>query len=367
MRLMYLLRAALGPLTLTLAAAAALAQPVPNVIRIGSPELGNGDKGFPGAGPLAVARAKGWIDEEFRKDGIKVEWNFFRAAGPAVNEAVSAGQLDVVFLGDLAGVIGRARGLPTRIVVPGGRNSNSYLAVAPGSDIRTIADLKGRKVAVLKGTAYQRPFGRLLADARLTEKDLRVINMDWPTSKAAVVSKDIDATFGGADLQLLADKGVGFPVSTKGKDPSYAIQSAVIATQAFIDQRPEHLTRLVRQIVRAAQWASEESRRQELLQLYAEASGQPLLVYQKEFEGENLKARTSPRFDEAYRAGYKGVVADGLKLGLIRTPVDVDAWIEPRFVEQALKDLKLETHWPLYDAFGNATPSAAPAKKGAVR
>ena len=349
----------LGTVPLLGAPAIVRAQGSARVIRIGSPESGVGDRGFPGANPLTVARQRGWIDEAFARDGVKVEWHFFRGAGPAVNEAVSAGQLDVVYLGDLAGVIGRARGLPTRLIAPSGRNTHSYLATAPGSTIRSVADLKGRKVAVLKGTAYQRPFGRLLADARLSERDVRVINMDWPTSKAAVVSGDIDATFGGADLQLLADKGVGLPLSTKGRGPSYTIQSGLIATQAFIDQQPALAARLVEQLVRGAQWASEESHRAELLGLYAEASGQPPLLWRKEFEGESLKVRSSPRFDEGYRSGYRGVVADALKLGLIRNPVDVDAWIEPRFVEQALRQARLEAHWPLYDAFGNAGKASA--------
>jgi hypothetical protein len=93
--------------TLTLAAAPAVfAQSAPTVIRIGSPDLGTAGKPFPGGNPLAVAKANGWLEEEFAKDNIKLEWTFFRGAGPAVNEALSGKQLDVVFLGDLASVIG---------------------------------------------------------------------------------------------------------------------------------------------------------------------------------------------------------------------------------------------------------------------
>src|ERR1035437_5456501 len=85
----------------------------PTVIRIGSPELGSGKSSFPGGNPLAVVKANQWLEQEFAKDGIKIEWTFFRAAGPAVNEALASKQLDVVFLGDLASVIGRSHGLPT--------------------------------------------------------------------------------------------------------------------------------------------------------------------------------------------------------------------------------------------------------------
>lgn len=328
----------------------------PAVIRIGSPELGTGTNPFPGANPLAVAKARGWLEEEFARDGIKVEWTLFRGAGPAVNEALSARQLDFVHLGDLASVIGRARGLPTRLVAVLGRGSNSYLAVAPGSDIKSFADLKGRKVSVLKGTAYQRPFDALLADAGLSEKDLRVVNLDWPTSKAAVVGKDIDATFGGADLHLLRDKGVTLPVSTKGRGPAYAIFASLLVTDEFATRYPALTQRFVRQVVRASQWASDEGNRAALLALWGEHSGQGPAVFQAEFEGESLKARHSPRVDGAATAVYKSVVADALKLGLIKQTVDVDAWLAPQFVEAALKEQKLEGLWPRLDAAGKPAP-----------
>ena len=89
----------------------ARAADVPTVIRIGSPDLGTAGKPSVGAGPLTVVQSNKWLEQEFAKEGIKIEWNFFRGAGPAIAEGLAAKQLDVVFLGDLASVIGRARGL----------------------------------------------------------------------------------------------------------------------------------------------------------------------------------------------------------------------------------------------------------------
>lgn len=341
----------LGALMLA-AASPAFAQGAPTVIRFGSPELGTGAKPFPGANPLAVVKAKGWLEEEFAKDNIKVEWTFFRGAGPAVNEALAAKQLDVVFLGDLASVIGRARGLPTRLIAVTGRGSNSYLAVPPGSTIKTIADLKGRKVSVLKGTAYQRPFDALLADVGLTEKDLRLVNMDWPTSKTALVTQDIDATFGGADLHLLKNKGVTLPVSTKGRGPAYAIYASVLATDDFVTRYPAVTARIVRQLVRASQWASDEANRTALIELWDQNSGQGQAVFKAEFDGESLKARHSPRVDDDAVAVYKSVASDAVKLGLIKQPFDVDAWIAPQFVDMAIKELDLDKLWPRLDRQG---------------
>jgi sulfonate transport system substrate-binding protein len=342
----------LGLAGLGLAAPAIVRAQSAKVIRLGAPDFGIGGKSSAGGALITIVQQNKWLEEEFAKDGVRIEWHFFRGAGPAVAEALSARQLDIVALGDLASVLHKARGLPTRFLVPGGRDTNSYLATAPGSAIKSVADLKGRKVAVLKGTAYQRPFDNLLASAGLSEKDVKVINMDWPSSKAAVVSGQIDATFGGSDLFLLKDKGVDIPLSTRGRGPGFTISSGVLGTEEFIQGNPQWTQRLVRQLVRAAHWASQESNREALIRLYAEHSGSPEIVYRAELEGENLAARYSPLIDEDFVANYQGVLDDGLKLGLVRQGYDVKAWFEPAFVQQALKDLKLEKQWKARDAQG---------------
>ncbi|MDD2547014.1 MAG: ABC transporter substrate-binding protein [Burkholderiaceae bacterium] len=328
------------------------AQARPPVIRIGSPDLGTAGKPSPGASSLAVLHAHKWLEEEFAKDGIQVEWNFFRGAGPAVAEALAAKQLDIVYLGDLASVIHKARGLPTRFIAATGRGTDGYLATAPGVTLKSIADLKDKKVTVLKGTAYQRPFDNLLARAGLTEKDLKVINMDWPSSKAALVAGQIDATFGGPDLFVLKDKGVNIALSTRGLGPAFTINSGMLATEAFVATQGPLVQRVVQQLVRAAAWASQESRREALIKLYAEHSGNPEIAFREELAGDNLNLRYSPLLDEGFVANYQQVLSDGLRLGLVRTGFDVKGWFQPQFVQQALKDLKLEKQWPDTDATG---------------
>jgi sulfonate transport system substrate-binding protein len=348
----------LGLAGLGLAAPAIVRAQSAKVIRLGAPDFGVGDKSSAGGALLTIVQQNKWLEEEFAKDGVKIEWHFFRGAGPAVAEALSARQLDIVSLGDLASVLHRSRGLPTRLIVPGGRDTHSYLATAPGSTIRSVADLKGRKVAVLKGTAYQRPFDKLLASAGLSEKDIKLINMDWPSSKAAVVAGQIDATFGGSDLFLLKDKGVEIALSTKGRGPGFTISSGILGTEEFIQGNPQWTQRLARQLVRAAHWASQDANREALIRLYAGHSGSPEIVYRAELEGENLAARYSPLIDEDFVANYQGVLDDGLKLGLVRQGFDIPSWFEPRFVQQALKDFKLEKQWTARDAQGKGKVKA---------
>lgn len=329
------------------------------VVRIGSPDLGTAGKPSPGGGSLAIVQANRWLEEEFAKDGIEVQWNFFRGAGPAVAEALAARQLDIVSLGDLASVIHKARGLPTRFIAATGRGTGSYLATAPGSTIRSVADLKGRKVSVLKGTAYQRPFDNLLAAAGLSEKDVRLINMDWPSSKAAVVAGQIDATFGGADLFILREKGVNILPLTRGKGAAFTINSGLLATEDFVAGNAPLVQRVVGQLVRAAAWASQEANREALIKLYVANSGNPETSFREELAGENLAVRYSPLLDDGFIANYQTVLDDGLRLGLIRGEgFDVKRWFQPQFVQQAVKDLKLANTWRETDATGKAKGAA---------
>ncbi len=330
-----------------LAAGAAPAADLPAVIRLAAPEQGGQGKSFAGAGPVSLAYAARAIEAEFEKDGVKVEWKFFKGAGPAINEGLATGQLDVVFLGDLAAVIGRASGLKTRLVAGGGRGANSYLATALGSNIQSFKDLKGKRVAVLRGTAYQLPFDRLLQAEGLTEKDVRFTNLDWPTSKAALVSKDIDATFGGSDLQLLKLAGTAdIPVSTKGRGDLYGIHSTVVATDDFAKKHPEALTRLLKAIVRQAQAASSgEIPRDALFARFHEISGLPVALFSSEFEGTDIKARYSPLLDEGYVAHFEDVIEGAKSAGIVRQTFDAKAWADPSFLNQALRELKLEGFW----------------------
>lgn len=79
----------------------------PTEIRIGLPDQSAGSKPFI-RGPLGLAHIQKQLEKEFEPQGIKIQWSFFKGAGPAVNEALANKQLDVVYLGDLAAIIGRA-------------------------------------------------------------------------------------------------------------------------------------------------------------------------------------------------------------------------------------------------------------------
>src|SRR3954468_24965117 len=127
----------------------------PSVIRIAYPQVGIGNRPFVGDSSTAVAHLKGLLDEEFKNDGIRIEWSFLRGAGPAVNELYANGLVDFSLLGDLSWIIGQAGGLKRRVLDATGIRGNSYIFVPTGSAIQSVSELKGKKVAIFKGTNMQ--------------------------------------------------------------------------------------------------------------------------------------------------------------------------------------------------------------------
>lgn len=326
----------------------------PKVIRIGFAAVGIGNRPVVGGSSLSVVHGRGLLEEEFKRDNVKIQWSFFRGAGPAVNEAFANGLLDFALQGDLPSSIGRAGGLKTKILAGTAIRQHTYLAVPADSPITSLADLKGKKVAIFKGTNLQLAVAKILAGHGLSERDLRVINMDNATAKAALATKDIHAAFGGNDLLALRDQGIAKIIySTKGQSPTYLRHAHLIVTEDFLNKYPDVTKRVVKVLVQAAHWVSEsEKNPAPIYQLWAK-SGVPFANYKEDHAGESLKVRSSPLFDEYLIGRYKSAVADAKRFGLIRSTFDVDSWIDQRFLREALKELNLEHYWPEFDVSGN--------------
>jgi sulfonate transport system substrate-binding protein len=169
--------AALLSLLALIVPAGARAEDKPSVIRFANPGVGVGNRPVVGGSAWNLAHIRGLFEQEFQKDGIAIRWSFLRGAGPAVNELFANDLVDVASLGDLPSVVGKAGGLKTRVLLATGRG-NLYIAVPSDSNIKTVQDLRGKKVGIFKGTATQLGADRILASFGLSEHDLRAINVD---------------------------------------------------------------------------------------------------------------------------------------------------------------------------------------------
>ncbi len=343
---------AAAALATPLAAPAVLAQ-APLVVRFGFANVGVDNRQFSGGSAAATAHAEGYLERELADlPSVQVKWFFFKGAGPAVNEAFATGQLDIASQGDLPQVIGRASGLKTRHLIANGAHGPTYLGVPVDSPVQGVKDLRGRKVAIFRGTNNHLSAVKVLAANGLTERDLQVINMDEATSNAALVSRDIDAAFGNYGLLNLAQQGlVKIAYTTKGDNPAFERQGTIIAAEAFVAAQPEVTQRIVTALVRAADFSSQENNRAVLFDIWAR-SGRTPETYRDDFAGQTMKQRNSPIMDAFLIEQYRVQAEQARSYGLVRREVDVNGWFEPRFLEAALDKLGLQHAWPRLDAAG---------------
>jgi sulfonate transport system substrate-binding protein len=331
----------------------------PSEIRIAFPGVGAGNRPFVGGSSTAVLHLKGLLDEEFRKDGIKVSWTFLRGAGPAVNELYANGLVDFSLLGDLPSIVGHASGLKTKVLAGTQIRGNTYLVVPADSTIQSIKDLKGKRVAIFKGTNVQLAVAKLLEANGLTEKDIKAINMDTSTSKAALITKDIDAVFGDYSYIALRDQGTAKIVYSTLGDPRYLRHCAFIGSEAFITKYPVIAKRVLKQLVLAAKWISDnEQAPTPVFQLWAK-SGFPYSNFKEDNKGQSLKVLASPLVDPYLSGQYKQQINDAKRFGLIKNTFDFDSWTDTRLLTQVLKELGLENYWEAVGVSGKPTRVAA--------
>ncbi len=314
-------------------------------IRIGSPDLTAGQK-HAGGGVVDVLYTKKWLEQEFAKNKINVEWYFFKGAGPAINEALANNQLDFAFLGDLPPIIGKANGLDTQLLVPTARGITNYLAVRSDLKIKNFAELKGKRVGLLRGTADELSFVAALSSQGLKPSDVRLVNLDFNAVNAALAAKKIDASWGPSRFFSLRDKHiVNLPVSTRQFEGAGSSQGVFLGRQTFIQQHPRETQQIVSQVVKGLGWLSNEQNRVAQVALFFTQSGYPASVYAQELHGVNLKFLYSPLFDSYYTQQLQQKISLAKQQGLIRQNIQIKEWINSSFINQALQDTNLKAYW----------------------
>ena len=303
------------------------------------------------SGPLGEIQVKELFDEEFKKDGIRLDVQYMQAAGPAINEALSNGNLDFGSIGDLPAVAGYAGGLKTRAVVAS-RGGNTYVVVPSDSQIRSIKELKGKQIAISIGTYMHAAALKILKDNGLSENDVSFYNMDSATLLTAVAGKQVEAAFMTSDAITLRTRGVARIIyTTGGKNVYYQNAGALLVRDEFARKYPDITRRFVKVWVKASYLHSKDKLASQKLDTRV---GTPLSTIREDQAGQPIVYLNSPKFDEMWLAHDRRSIALFKQHGLIRRSFDPDkGWIDRSFLNAALKELNLEHFWPDYDINGN--------------
>lgn len=187
----------------------------------------------------------------FAREGLEVAVSRF-SSGPACSEALYTGAADIATMGDTTAVIALARKLPVRVVAShGGGERRHRIAVRGNSDIRSVEQLAGKRMAVKKGTST---YGGLLAflDAHgLRRDEVTIIDMRPGDMADALAAGSVDALVASEPTPSLAvSRGARVLADLGGLGYTYPI--LLVARTSFLEERPADVRTFLRAVARAA-------------------------------------------------------------------------------------------------------------------
>ncbi|WP_151735581.1 aliphatic sulfonate ABC transporter substrate-binding protein [Paenibacillus tengchongensis] len=205
-----------------------------------------------GLSTFSILKEQGKLDGLLAEVNAKASWSEV-AGGPALLESIAAKRTDISFLGDGAALQGQAAGLPFVNIglLSEGAKLNSLL-VRPDSGIQEVSDLKGKTVALPKGTTSHVYFVKLLGQYGLTESDVSIINLQHAEAASAFQSGKVDALsiIDPYKTQLLGQKQAVMLT------PKEAVKAPVtlVVRSGFLKEHPEIVKTVLEAIGQTVEW-----------------------------------------------------------------------------------------------------------------
>ncbi|MFN8784551.1 MAG: sulfonate ABC transporter substrate-binding protein [Pseudanabaena sp.] len=204
---------------------------------------------------LFSLKGKGTLETVFQGKGGSVTWSEFPAGLPMV-EALNAGAIDVAYVGEAPPVFAQAaKGSTVRYIAydPYGVEAEG-IVVHKDSPIQTLADLKGKKLAVQKGSNAHYLSVKAIESAGLQVSDVEISFVKPSDGRAAFEKKNIDA-WAVWDPFLAAvevDTGARVLTSAKGLAPN---RGYYLASKEFIEKNPEIIKTFLNELKKESEYA----------------------------------------------------------------------------------------------------------------
>src|SRR5579863_996455 len=192
--------------------------------------------------------------EKFAPPGYKIEVVPFESPTDG-KHAVLTGTVDSCIHGIAAFLLGAAAGEPVEIVAAATNRGMGIVADAK-SDIKTIKDLKGKRVAIFPGSTQEVVILERLKAEGMSVKDIQPIRLSFSDMPAALARGDIDAYVGaepGPGISLANGTGrlVEYPYST----PIGSLNMILSASEKMIKENPERLKMIIEMHKKATDYA----------------------------------------------------------------------------------------------------------------
>ena len=279
-----------------------------------------------------VLKEKQLLEKEFSKDGISIVWVQTLGSNKAL-EFLNAGSIDLGSTAGAAALVGKINGNPIKSIYVYSRPEWTALVTRKDTPIAKIADLKGKRVAVTRGTDPHIFLVRALQSVGLTEKDIAPVLLQHPDGKTALIRGDVDAWAGLDPMMAQAEVEDGARLFYRNKDAN--TWGILNAREQFLKDHPDIVRRVLAVYEEARKYSlanyNEEKR------VFIAATKLPEAVVDKQ-----LKERTELTHNKVGPAQRESILEAGLalqKAGVIPASVDVrksvDDLIDDRYVTAA--------------------------------
>jgi len=211
--------------------------------------------GYQKYGSLLLLRGKGTLEKALEPLGFKVTWAEF-PGGPQLFEALNAGAIDFGTTGEAPPVFAQAAGAPLLYVgaEPPAPKGEAIL-VPKDSPIKTLADLKGKKIALNKGSNVHYLLVKALEKGGVDYKEIQPTFLPPADGRAAFEKGAVDAWAIWDPFFAAAQTATGGTILTDGEGIVSNTQF-YFATKAFADANPSVVSATVKQIAELDTWAN---------------------------------------------------------------------------------------------------------------
>jgi len=284
--------------------------------------------------PLSLVVKDQGLIEKALGDDVDVEWTQSAGSNKA-NELLRAGALDVGSTAGSAALLARANGSPIKVIDVYSQPEWSAIVVGPDSDITSVADLKGKKIAATSGTDPYFFLLQALETEGLSVKDVDVQNLQHADGRAALDGGSVDAWAGLDPIMAAAEVESGDKLIYRNVDfNSYGFLNA---TEEFLTDHEDVAQVVVDAYEEARTWALAHP--DETAALLAKVAGiDPKVATTVIGERSNLDVSGIP--GDAQLAVLKKIApvlvdSDAVTGGQSAVDEALDSIIEPSFAEKA--------------------------------
>ncbi|NTW69993.1 MAG: aliphatic sulfonate ABC transporter substrate-binding protein [Chlorobiaceae bacterium] len=214
-----------------------------------------------------VLKKFGWLEKEFQSDNLPVRWVFSEGSNQGLDNLASGG-VDMASTSAVASVLGKAKGRPIKAVYIFSHPEWAAFLVTQDSSVKTLLDLKGKKIAVTPGTDSYLFFLRALHEAGIRQRDVVMVSKPPQEGLEALQKREVTAWV-GSDYHC--SKSQLESGSREIYTKSELLGSGYLTvTEAFAAKYPDVVARVIKVYESARKWSIRHP--DDLATIYADAA-----------------------------------------------------------------------------------------------